>query len=69
MGPNISYRNVHTGLRQGKEPVSIVSYCAGPIPCTGTIPVPGQCDQAKTLEGNKLPSVTYSNFKNLINAS
>ena len=28
MGTNILYRNVHTGLRQGKEPGPIVSYCA-----------------------------------------
>ena len=34
MGPNISCRNVHTGLRQGKEKGSVVSYCAGPVPCT-----------------------------------
>ena len=32
MGPNILYRNVHTGLTQGKEPEAIVSYCAGPGP-------------------------------------
>ena len=31
-GPNILYRNVHTGPRQGKEPGSIVSYCADPVP-------------------------------------
>ena len=44
MGPNILYRNVHTGPRQGKEPESIVSYCAGPVPCTCPCPVPMQCE-------------------------
>ena len=34
MGPNMLYRNVPTGLIQGKEPESIVSCCAGPVPCT-----------------------------------
>ena len=34
MGPNIFYRNVLTGLRQGKEPGSIVSNYAGPSPCS-----------------------------------
>ena len=36
------YRNVHTGLRQGKEPGSIVSYYAGPVSraCPGTVPFP-----------------------------
>ena len=42
MGPNILYRNVHTGPRQGKEPGSIVSYFAGPVPCACL--VPGQCE-------------------------
>ena len=34
------YRNVHTGSRQGKELGPIVSFCAGPVPCTcpGSIP-------------------------------
>ena len=32
MGTNILHRNVHTGLRQGQEPESIISYCAGPVP-------------------------------------
>ena len=36
--------NVHTGLRQGKEPGSIVSYCDGPVPCTCPGPVPVQCE-------------------------
>ena len=31
IGPNILHRNVHTGLRQGKEPRPIVFYCAGPV--------------------------------------
>ena len=31
MGPNVLYRNVHTGPRQGKESDAIVSYCAGPV--------------------------------------
>ena len=33
MGINMMYRNVHNGPRQGKEPGSIVSYCAGKVPC------------------------------------
>ena len=33
MGSNMLCRNVYTGLRLGKEPRSIVSYCAGPVPC------------------------------------
>ena len=49
MGPDILYRNIHTGLRQGKEPVPIVSYCAGPIPSTCPGPVPVQCEQAITV--------------------
>ena len=44
MGPNILYRNVHTGLRQEQEPEPIVSYCAGPVPCTCSVPVPVQCE-------------------------
>ena len=37
MGPNKLYRNVHSGPRQGKEPETIVSYYAGPVPysCPG----------------------------------
>ena len=34
MNRNILYRNVHTGPGLGKEPESIVSYWAGPAPCT-----------------------------------
>ena len=41
MGPSILYRTLHTGLRLGKEPGPIVSYCAGPVLCTG--PVTVQC--------------------------
>ena len=33
-------RNVHTDSRQIPGPGPIVSYCAGPVPCTGSIPVP-----------------------------
>ena len=33
-------RNVHTGSRQIPGPGPIVSYCAGPVPCTGPIPFP-----------------------------
>ena len=44
MGTNMLCRNVHTGLRQGKESGSIVSYCADPVPCTCPGPVPGQCE-------------------------
>ena len=47
MGPNILYRNVHTGAREGKEPRPIVSYCAGPVPCTNPGPVSVQCEEAK----------------------
>ena len=46
MGPNILYRNVHTGLRQGKELGSIVSYYAGPVPSTCPGPIPVQGEQA-----------------------
>ena len=42
MGSNILYRNVHSGLRREEEPGHIVSYCAGPVPCTS--PVPVQCE-------------------------
>ena len=28
-------RNVYTGLRQGRGPGPIISYCANPVPCTG----------------------------------
>ena len=44
MGPNIWYRNVHTGLKQGKEPGSIVSCCTGPVSCTCPAPVPVHCE-------------------------
>ena len=44
MGSNISWRNVHTGLRQGQGPGSIVSYCSNFVPCTGLVPGPVQCD-------------------------
>ena len=43
MGSNMSYRNVHTGLRKGQRRALIVSYCVSPIPCTGPIPCPMQC--------------------------
>ena len=34
-----------TGLRHGKEPESIVAYCAGPFcPCPGPGPIPMQCE-------------------------
>ena len=33
IGSIISYRNVHTGLRQGQGPGPIVSYCASPMQC------------------------------------
>ena len=45
MDPNLLYWNVHAGLRQGKEPGSIVSCCAGPVPCTYPSPVPVQCEK------------------------
>ena len=44
MGPDILYRNVLTGPRQGMKLGPIVSYCAGPIPCTSSDPVPEQCE-------------------------
>ena len=44
MGTNKLYRNIHTGPRQGKEPGSIVFYCAAPVPCTCPGPVPMQCE-------------------------
>ena len=40
--------NVHTGLRQGQIPGSIVSYCASPVLCTGPGPVPVQCEYTIT---------------------
>ena len=42
MGPSIFYRNLYTGLRLGKEPGPIVSYCVGPVPCNSTVTV--QCE-------------------------
>ena len=36
--------NVHIDLRQGQEPGSIVSYCAGPVPCAYADRVPVQCE-------------------------
>ena len=39
LGSKLFYRNGHTGPRQGKEPGSIVSYCAGPVPCHDPGPV------------------------------
>ena len=44
MGPSMLYRNVHTGPRPGKEPGSIVSYCANPVPCSTPGPVPVRCE-------------------------
>ena len=45
MGINIlSIQNVHTGLRQGKEPASIVSCRAGPVSITCPSPVPLHCE-------------------------
>ena len=44
MSPNILYRNVHTGPKQGKEPGHIVSYCAGPCPYICLSPVLVQCE-------------------------
>ena len=32
IGPNMLYRNVHTGTRQGQETGLIVSCCTGPVP-------------------------------------
>ena len=46
MGPNVFYRNVHIGLRQGKEPETIVSYCVDQVRCTCPGPVLVQCEQA-----------------------
>ena len=39
-GPNILYRNVHPGPRQGKEPGLIVPHWTGLVPCTHPGPVP-----------------------------
>ena len=52
MGPNILYRNVHSSPRQGNEPRPIVSYCAGPVPCTCSSPGPIQCEQAIKTKGH-----------------
>ena len=49
VGPNMLYRNALTGPRQRKEPGSIASFCAGPVPYTCPGPVPVQCEQAITL--------------------
>ena len=38
------YGNVHTGLRQGQGPESIVLHCATSIPCTSPGPISVQCD-------------------------
>ena len=34
------YTNVHTPLKQSKEPEPVVSYCAGPVPRPGPVPIP-----------------------------
>ena len=41
MRPNVLYRNVRTGLREGKEPGPTVSYFASPVICScpGNVPV------------------------------
>ena len=44
MGPHMLYRNVHTGLRQGKEPGPIAFYCISLILCTCPGSVPMQCE-------------------------
>ena len=44
MGPNILYRNIYTGPTQEKEPVSIVYFCTGPVPCACPSPFPVQCE-------------------------
>ena len=54
MSPNILYRNAHTDLRQGKEPRSIVSYCAGPAHCSCPGPFPVQCEQAIRLDSEEV---------------
>ena len=41
MVTNMLYRSVHLSVRQGKEPGLIVSFCAGPVPCTCLVPL--QC--------------------------
>ena len=48
-GPNILYRNVHTGPRPGKEPRPIASFCAGPVPCICPGPILLQCEQAISI--------------------
>ena len=51
MGSNILYRIVHTGLRQGKELEPIVSYCAGPVPCScPPVPIHVHCKCGNILE-------------------
>ena len=37
MGSNMSWRNIHIGLKQGQRPGPIVSYCASPVLCTNPI--------------------------------
>ena len=39
MDTNMLCRNVRIGPRQGYELESIVSFCAGPLPCTCTGPI------------------------------
>ena len=49
MGANILYRNVHTGLRQGKESSPLFLLCC-PIPCSCSGPVPAQRECAIRLK-------------------
>ena len=40
MGPNILYRNVHTGPRQGQEPNPFSPIVPVPFPVPAPVPVP-----------------------------
>ena len=44
IGSNILCTNVHTGLRQGQGPGTIVSYCVIKIPFTSSSANPVQCE-------------------------
>ena len=68
MGTTILYRNVHTGLRQRKEPEPIVSYCAGPVPVpplfTNSVnkPLDSLCVTLQTVETQQLTDTCFFYF-------
>ena len=65
MGPG--ELNAHTGLRQGKRPGPIASYCTGrvlfpvPVPCSVNKPLQGNKGQLTPAQAKILCGLTYSN--------